>query len=232
MPFGNPSTPSLALSLLKAGLKNHGIDCRIEYHSLVFAKAIGPEFYLVLGSYPQLSFLGEWVFSQSAFGYRQEAHDESLGQLLAAKDRTSKWIGRPDVFPSDLKDRLIGAREKVEAFVNFCVDEIENVRPHVLGFTTMFSQNCSSLAVARRVKERLGKDAPAIIFGGSNCEGIMGYTMLKVFPWIDYVCCGEGDHAFIEFAANILSGTSLRVEGILGHKGKAFDEFSPARPRY
>ena len=36
-----------------------------------------------------------------------------------------------------------------------------------------------------------------IVFGGANCEGEMGVQMIRSFPWIDYVCCGEADHSFV-----------------------------------
>lgn len=234
-PFGIPNAPSLALSLMKAGLKNRDIDSQIAYYNLNFVAAIGPELYRLLSA-PELRFVAEWIFSQSAFRYDRKEHDETLVKLMEEMDRGRKRVVRPD-FPvylpdlsQDFRDRLIQAREKVESFVNSCVDHIERTNPKILGFSTMFSQNCSSLAVARKVKEKLGPRAPTVILGGSNCEGIMGYTMLRSFPWLDYVCCGEGDNVFIEFATRLLNGEDPHVSGIPGHKGDAFDEFSTPRP--
>lgn len=235
-PFGIPNAPSLGLSLLKGGLKSRGIDSQIAYYNLDFVKAIGPELYKLLCGSPELRFVAEWVFSQSAFGYDRKAHDETLVKLMEEIDRARKRSVQPD-FPiylpdlsQDLRERLIQAREKVEPLINSCVDHVERINPKILGFSTMFSQNCSSLAVARRVKERLGARAPTVILGGSNCEGIMGYTMLKAFPWVDYVCCGEGDKAFFEFATRLLDGEEPHVDGIPGHREDAIDEFSTPRP--
>ena len=233
VPFGNSNSPSLALSLLKAGLSNRGVRSQIEYYNLDFAKTIGPELYLLLSSYPQLSFLAEWVFSHSAFGENgsdKKAHDETLLRLLEEKELAAKRVGRPDVFPQDLQQKLIEARDKAEAFVDACVDHIDRVRPKILGLSTMFSQNCASLALVRRVKQRLGAGAPVVILGGSNCEGIMGYTILKAFPWVDYVCCGEGDRAFVEFAVDILEGEPPHAKGIVGHSKDGVDEFSTPPP--
>jgi ribosomal peptide maturation radical SAM protein 1 len=233
MPFGNINSPSLALSLLKAGLNRRNISAQVEYCNLDFAETIGSELYLLLSSYPQLSFLAEWVFSYWAFcqdGSDKEVHNEVLLKLLKEKELAAKRVGRPDVFPVDLQQKLVEARDKAETFVDSCVDLIERVRPRILGLSTMFAQNCSSLAVARRVKQRLGADAPVVILGGSNCEGIMGYTILKAFPWIDYVCCGEGDGAFVEFVSEVLNDRPPHVKGILGHNENRFDNFSTPEP--
>jgi ribosomal peptide maturation radical SAM protein 1 len=67
--------------------------------------------------------------------------------------------------------------------------------------------------VARRLKEL--PDAPLIIFGGANCEGEMGLQMVHSFPWVDYVCVGEGDRAFPEFLERLLCDhSSVPVPGI------------------
>ena len=254
MPFGAAAIPSLGLSLLKAGLQNHGISSLVAYYNLVFAGRIGIEFYVRLFSVdgPSLQ-LGEWVFSQLAFAHgnsdNREVHNEGLLKLLAAigiqatdhstleiprlsaPQQTIKDLARHGLTPQDLSGKLIQLRQEAGPFIDSCVDHIVSVSPKILGFSTGFCQVCSSIAVARRVKERLGAKAPVVIFGGSNCEGIMGYTMLKAFPWIDYVCTGEGDRAFIEFAGRFLNGTRHpHVQGIVGRNGNVLDNLSTPQP--
>ncbi|MGA3109066.1 MAG: RiPP maturation radical SAM C-methyltransferase [Candidatus Bathyarchaeia archaeon] len=234
MPFGNTNYPSLGLSLLKAGLRTRAIESRIAYYNLAFAKSTGIQRYMSLSSNCEF-FLGEWIFSQlaSGFGNPQDmkAHDEALVGLLEnidhAKDARRKRAGESQ---EDLRAELIQTRDKAEAFVNSCVDDITRINPKILGFSTMFSQNCSSLAVARRIKERQGANAPIVIFGGSNCEGIMGYSMLKLYPWIDYVCCGEGDKVFLDFVDGVVNGNSAKVPGIVGRSGDHLDQFSTPPP--
>jgi ribosomal peptide maturation radical SAM protein 1 len=80
------------------------------------------------------------------------------------------------------------------------------------------------------VKERLGANAPLIVFGGSNCEGVMGSTLLKSFPWVDYVCCGEGDQVFVEFVESFLQGKDTRIQGIVGRHANGMGEFSTPAP--
>ncbi len=233
MPFGNTNYPSLGLSLLKAGLRTRGIESKIAYYNLAFAKTTGIQRYLALSSNCEF-FLGEWIFSQLASGFgnphEMKAHDEALVTLLENVDRAKDARKRVKESQEALRSDLIRTRDMAEAFVNSCVDEIARVHPKILGFSTMFSQNCSSLAVARRIKERLGASAPIVIFGGSNCEGIMGYSMLKLFPWIDYVCCGEGDKVFLDFVEGVVAGNNAKVPGIVGRNGDHLDQFSTPPP--
>ena len=88
----------------------------------------------------------------------------------------------------------------------------------MVGFTTTFHQTCASLAVAKRLKAL--PNPPVIVFGGANCEGEMGWQMLQSFPWIDYVCAGEGDAAFPDFLEQLLGGEEEpNVPGILRRGG-------------
>jgi ribosomal peptide maturation radical SAM protein 1 len=231
MPFGNQNFPSLGASLLKAALMKRSINCRVEYYNLAFAKAIS------LGRYSFLSdfrgtFLGEWIFSHVAFGKDDEAsriaHEDALLQLLSQHGRKSAGGYLPSQV--DFRSTMMEIEEQARIFVDSIVDEIQKINPKILGFSTMFAQNCSSLAVARRVKERLGANAPLIIFGGSNCEGVMGLTLLKAFPWIDYVCCGEGDQVFVEFVESFLQGKDTRIQGIVGRHADGMGDFSTPAP--
>jgi ribosomal peptide maturation radical SAM protein 1 len=89
----------------------------------------------------------------------------------------------------------------------------------LVGFTTTFEQNLASLSLARRVKEHF--PSIPIVFGGANCEGEMGVTLHRLFPFIDYVCSGEGDIAFPQLARQILhdrpvgdiAGFTRRLDG-------------------
>ena len=95
-----------------------------------------------------------------------------------------------------------------------CVREIARLKPRVVGFTTTFHQTCACLAVARGLKQLA--EPPVVIFGGANCEGAMGFELIKSFPWIDYVCTGEGDEVAPEFLEELVRrGEARPVAGIL-----------------
>ena len=57
----------------------------------------------------------------------------------------------------------------------------------------MKTTQCASLALAKRIKEKFPHIK--ILFGGSQCFGDQGTVLMHTFPFIDYVCIGEGDAA-------------------------------------
>ena len=64
-------------------------------------------------------------------------------------------------------------------------------------------QTMPSLAVARELKAR----APDkwIVFGGSHCEGEMGPALHESYPWIDFVCRGEGERLLVDLVGELTS---------------------------
>jgi ribosomal peptide maturation radical SAM protein 1 len=54
----------------------------------------------------------------------------------------------------------------------------------------------------------------ATALGGANCEGAMGAALHELFPFVDYVCSGEGDRVVPELARRVLAGEP--VEGLPG----------------
>ena len=61
----------------------------------------------------------------------------------------------------------------------------------LVGVSSTFPQNCAALALLRRLKARHPTIRTAM--GGGNCEGPMGAAIHELFPFVDYVCSGEGD---------------------------------------
>ena len=55
MPFGHAFSPSLALSLLKAGLAARGVPADVRYYALDFAQRIGQHFYSGISTYSRSS---------------------------------------------------------------------------------------------------------------------------------------------------------------------------------
>src|SRR6185295_17961984 len=99
-------------------------------------------------------------------------------------------------------------------FVERSAQRIAALRPKVVGFTTTFHQTCACLAIAKRLKQMT--DPPLIMFGGANCEGVMGQQLLESFPWIDYVCTREGDAVFPAFIERLMkTGDASPLPGLL-----------------
>jgi ribosomal peptide maturation radical SAM protein 1 len=123
---------------------------------------------------------------------------------------------------------ILEARRNRHEFIDGCVREIERDKPRVVGFTTTFHQTCACLAVAQRLKQ--AANPPVVIFGGANCEGAMGFELIKRFPWIDYVCTGEGDEVVPPVLEALVRGGEARpVPGILKQGGESLTTPAPVR---
>jgi ribosomal peptide maturation radical SAM protein 1 len=214
MPFGELFSPSMGLSLLKGALNRDGVSSIVRYFGLPFAKRIGRSLYDMLSSDDRVSarhLAGEWLFAQALFN-RTDADDTAyFDNILRCR---SGWV-IDDVAPLHHATirRLADARRHVEPFLDQCANEVLAVHPRLVGFTSVFQQHVASLALARRLKER----APdvTILFGGSNCEGVMGAETVRQFPFVDAAVSGEGDLIFPEIVHRVFKGASLAgLEGV------------------
>jgi len=192
LPFADVSRPSIGVSTLLAGARKAGFSARIEYFNLPFAQWMGLDLYkwiaelgdqlLLDTTTPSVSLIGEWFFAGLLFPGQLPPDDEYLDRFVA-----------PDRVPA-----LLEARQKYALrIVQYAAREILKHGPKVVGFTSTFHQTCCCLAVAKLLKE--SAHPPAIIFGGANCEGEMGRQLIRSFPWIDYICTGEGDEVMPAF---------------------------------
>ena len=198
MPFGPLYTPSLGLSLLKAALDD-GV-CEILYFTLPFAERMGAAFYnWICDSNPtEESLAGEWIFSSEEDLSRPESY---FRQIL------------PDL-PDFLAEDLLLARGKADPFLKDCVDQVVARRPKIVGFTSTFQQHRASLALAKRLKS--ADPDIAILFGGANCEGVMGLETLRSFDFVDAVVCGEADRVFPKLVERLLHARPLSdLPGVL-----------------
>lgn len=225
MPFAELDAPAIGVSLLKAEVAQAGLRAKVRYFAFDLATLVGLDLYDVLAGRathvgvadapPTESLLGEWFFAQSAFGERLSDDEAYLQRFV----RTGRM-------PQDVVSRIVAHRRMLDGYVDRCVEEIRKLCPPVVGFTTTFYQTCPALAVARRLKER--RDAPVVMFGGANCAGPMGLQMIRSFPWIDYVCTGEGDVVVPRFLVQLLRhGDTRPVPGMLG-RGKTSELSRPA----
>jgi ribosomal peptide maturation radical SAM protein 1 len=215
LPFSDPKRPAIGVSLLKAAITRRGFTAAIHYFNLDFAEAIGVESYTRFADIlPPESLIGEWFFADCVFGER----------IPPWRDYVSKVLFQYGV-PEEFVAEVLELRTSREPFIEHCVREIRRLGPRVVGLTTSFHQTCPCLAVASRLKQ--GPAPPIIILGGGNCEGEMGLQLARSFPWIDYVCTGEGDVAFPEFLERLRrDGEPRPVAGIV----KRGEDTTPTSP--
>jgi ribosomal peptide maturation radical SAM protein 1 len=219
LPFSDLGRPALGVSLLDAHLQRRSISSLIRYFNLDLAERIGTRLYgwfsqctadqeLLSAVAPSEYLAGEWFFADLVFPGRIPNEGEYISRFFEPHPGMRKLI-----------PEILEARRHREEFVDNCVREIGRHNPRVVGFTTTFHQTCACLAVAQRLKQTA--NPPFVMFGGANCEGVMGLELITSFPWIDFLCTGEGDEVVPEFLDQLLLGRDLRpVPGIL-KKGDA-----------
>ena len=217
MPFVSISRPAIGISILKAVLREHGVDCDVAYPNLAYAEWESFETYSLLDEkISDALFTGDWLFGQYLFGAELDL------QSYAATLR--QYLDDDDKFA-----RILAARERIGPFLLSCMDRYRVADYDVIGFTSTFEQNLASLAMAHAIKQR--HPDKAIVFGGGNCEGSMGRALHRNFPWVDYVCTGEGEHCFVELIDAIRGGRSAAgIEGIVYRDGDRSVDNGPPAP--
>ncbi len=213
MPFCSTVSPSIGLSLLKAAATRDGIPCDIRYLNLLYAARIGSTRYEGIANNAH-ALLGEWLFAEDLFADAIPPPEAYLAQLLKPRPEESVQHGTSPSFGPEHAPEILNMHAGVRLFLDECMAAIRWEDYALVGFTTMFQQNVASLALARRIKNRYPD--MVIAFGGANCEGEMGPALHRLFPFIDYVCSGEGDLNFPWLARQVLASEPVgEIPGII-----------------
>jgi ribosomal peptide maturation radical SAM protein 1 len=208
MPFGAVFQPAMSLSLLKAELQPLGVSTRVLYPTLDFAQRIGFKLYnTIAANEPTIQGLvGEWVFASALFDNDAGVEDYVHDVLHAKSPGLRAALGNLPAMEEKLITQLLALRAETRPFIEECLARVLLLKPRIVGFTSTFQQQVPSLALARRIKEV----APEVfvVFGGANCEGVMGAEVVRQFGFIDAVVSGEGDLVFPELVRRVLEGES------------------------
>lgn len=213
LPFGPIREPAIGVSILKSATEAIGLDSRVRYFSLDFAALIGVDLYhQITHAFAARELLGDWIFAKALFGSKTPDEKSYLSYLFRYFSRwedgvpyendSGTHLGPKHFIERKLMPRILEARRATSDFVDKVVQEIIKSRPKIAAFTSSCHQACSCLAVAKRLKSI--SPFTTLIFGGPNCQGEMGRQWLRSFPWIDYVCTGEGEEVFPEFLHRLL----------------------------
>lgn len=211
MPFASAMAPSIGLSLLKAGLTRVGVECRIRYFSILFAEMLGENAYWNVTRLPESmegglsgrEMAGEWIFAEALNGKDPGADARYVEEILRVRGaQVNTTVVNP--VRQEVIDELFGARTQVDAFLDRCCDELAAERPRIVGFTSVFQQQIASLALAKRLKDRLPETY--VVIGGANVEGAMGTETIRQFSFVDAAVSGEADLVFPELVKRLLDG--------------------------
>ena len=209
MPFGPLNLPSIGLSLLRGELNRELIPARIEYLTLPFAAMIGPKLYTDIadGKPSTCHLVGEWVFAGSLFEQSAEQTFRYVEQLLRGSG-SACGVDEESQLPTadEFVEAVLHARAVAAPFLDEYADRLAASHPRIVGFTSVFQQQLASLALAKRLKER--DPDVVILFGGANCEGVMGREVIRRFPFVNAVVSGEADVVLPDLVRDVLEGRS------------------------
>jgi ribosomal peptide maturation radical SAM protein 1 len=224
MPWHGLETGSLPLGILKSYAAQFAPEHEVVdyYANLVWADLlltdsggqITPDDYAYVANVGVWHSVGEWVFAGALYDdplwrlaeYRQYLHDRDVdgGKSLAM-------------------------RRYADGFIDDTVGHVLRLAPDLVGFTTTFSQNAASLAVAKRLKRE--RHTLPIVFGGGNCEGPMGQAISANFPFVDYVVGGEGEKPFIALLDAISAAAGIAdVPGLIWRDESGDPQVNPPPP--
>jgi len=215
----------MGVSLLREALRSRNIPCDLQYFQFKYAALIGERLNRrITDCFPNLM-LGEWLFAPALFGDQlpdpQLYVDNILGTYVAAHGRK---------VAEDIISNLPYLRSTTIPFIEDCMSAVPWKDYKIIGFTSTFAQNLSSLALAKRIKETWPDKI--IVFGGANYEGEMGAELHRHFQFIDYVCSGEADLLFPELVKRL--GANRPVDDLPGlvyrQSGKTIANGSHATP--
>jgi ribosomal peptide maturation radical SAM protein 1 len=204
MPWASITYPSIQLGILKSLLDQSKLPSVPMSLNLSFfeylairsqADRLSLEQYDYIGEASGLG-LGEWIFASAVKGYADIERDSSYRAFVTRNN--------PEHGVLEKAER---ARELVPGFLDQCAEDITDLHPCVVGFTSTFSQTFPSLALAKRLKEH----APdlRIVFGGANCDGSMGKKLHELYPWIDVVVRGESERVVPRLFRELVAGDSI-----------------------
>lgn len=209
-PFASTMAPSIQAGLLQSIARQAGHRCDSFYFNLDFARELGHDTYEQLAHLP-LPLIGEWLFSVAAFGHAApDPGDEFLNEIDLPYIETRLGVSAAQL--QQFRHQL------APALVQTLARECHLADYDVVGFSSVFQQTLSSIALARELKTI----APRVvtIFGGANFQGEMGIELLRKTACIDYVAIGEADDSFPAFLAAIADGRDTQdIPNIVGRLG-------------
>ncbi|HEX6040883.1 RiPP maturation radical SAM C-methyltransferase [Longimicrobium sp.] len=218
MPLANLAMPSLALTQLQAVVsKAFGDQVRADVHYLNHEFA----HFLTLPAYGELmSFehhptgLGEWFFRGVAFPEQADNAEEYFQRYYPQHSERNRMI----------KAFALQKRAGLEAHFDAMIDRYGLDQVDMVGFTSMFSQNVAALAMARMVKKR--NPDILVVFGGANCESVMGREIASHAPVVDFVFSGPSLRSFPEFVRLRMEGNDEachRLDGVFSRRNRMQD---------
>ena len=208
MPTLSGRFPSFQLALLKPTLERLGIPAQCFSLFMYFGAHIGWKINEAIADvWP--SMVGEWIWTKAAFGDEVESDKD---EYFKCYERVFRAIcERADCTIEDIR-RI--RSEAADSFLQFCVDSIDWSRFGLIGFSVVFQQLLSSVALAKALKARY-PNIP-IIMGGAGFEDDIADEIMRNCPQVDYLHCGDAEISFPEMVRRLYKGQTMRdLKGLM-----------------
>jgi len=191
--------PSIQLGVLKAFLDQRGIQANCFHLHLRFAAKLG---YQVYRDISREYWIAESIASSLLF-------PEMNPDITTFCKKLCKKL-RITPFNFDI------VKEQFNDFVTKSISSINFEEYKLIGISACSNQLTTSLFFAKRLK--LVYPKIEIVFGGSNCTGDLGASLLRNFPYIDFVVNGEGERPLLELIKNGYRESPIMPKGVLYRK--------------
>ncbi|MDX2471925.1 MAG: RiPP maturation radical SAM C-methyltransferase [SAR324 cluster bacterium] len=215
MPFFAAGTPLASLSLLKSALLEQGIPCELSYYNLKFAEKIGVELSQGVTKGDYISLVTEWIFTPCLLGPRTSQQIADYWDAVTPH-LNDQWFEQLE----EIKVKIIQLQQLAEIFIDELVRSNDWSRYKIVGFSSTFTQDIASLALAKRIKQE--SPETIIVFGGAHYEAEMATGRMEAFPFIDYAFTSNADVTFPKFAQQVLNGVRPPAsDGIIARDQKS-----------
>jgi ribosomal peptide maturation radical SAM protein 1 len=207
-PFAHIDRPQLGVHLLQGLARRVGVEVQILYANMLFAAYVDHGTFATLASTSLGLCNAERVFARAAYGVPPMGYDGGAGMFADLADLQRRY---PRFAFST--ENLLKVESMVDGYLESFLPAIADAGFDVVGCSSSFEQNASSIAILRGLKRR--RPATITIMGGANCEGVMAEGLAALTRDVDYIFGGESEETFVAFLEQL--GRGERPTGRITH---------------
>lgn len=112
-----------------------------------------------------------------------------------------------------LQFHQFGDLQQFDVFISNAAQMVLKRKPRIVSFYTRCDSYHISLRIAERIKAQC-KDI-YVVFAGPQAD-LVAEDTIKEIPYVDFICCGEGETTIVPFFNSLLSGKpDLTVNGLV-----------------
>ena len=137
---------------------------------------------------------------------------EYLSAMIKASGHSVKLFIEPCIFQDDAVYVQKAWLNSATDFSDFIANQIKDYKPDLVGISAVTDYYAMYLKIAAKIKSRY---RVPIVFGGVHPSAVPERVLETGF--VDYVCVGEGENAFVELVQALDQGKEItRIRNIWG----------------